>query len=269
MINNTYDIIGNGKTAKLVTYIRSQAHLKSPEPWPLVLVIPGGGYLEVVQREAEPIALAFNAKGFHTAVLHYSTAPETFPTALAQEAMAISFIKEHAKEWNVDPEKIFVTGYSAGGHLAASIGVFWNKPFLHELTGKTANEIKPAGLVLAYPVISSGEFAHKGSIQRLTGNSEDKELLELVSLEKQVSEDTPPTFIWSTVTDNVVPIENTLLFVNALQKCKVNYEVHIYPHGPHGLALVTPDTIEVGDAVELSDICDWVDHAAKFIKLHS
>lgn len=118
MIHQTFEITAMGKTAKLVTYIRSQAHLASPEPWPLVLVIPGGGYLEVVQREAEPIACAWGARGFHAAVLHYSTAPATFPTALAQEAMAIALIKQHAAQWNVDPDRIFVSGYSAGGHLA-------------------------------------------------------------------------------------------------------------------------------------------------------
>ena len=272
MIHNTYDIDAEGKVAKLITYIRSQAHLASPEPWPLILVIPGGGYLENVQREAEPIATAFNAKGFHAAVLNYSTEPEKFPTALMQVAKAINFIKENAKEWNVDPEKIFVTGYSAGGHLAASIGVFWNRDFLLERTGLTEEQTKPAGLILAYPVITSGEYAHRGSIDRVTGyDRENKELLELVSLEKQVTKDTPPTFIWSTVEDAVVPVENTLFFVNALQQNKVEYELHIYPKGPHGLALVTEDTVTRDGNVnwnEIGRLAHWVDDAASFIKLY-
>ena len=267
MIHQTFEITAMGKTAKLVTYIRSQAHLASPEPWPLVLVIPGGGYLEVVQREAEPIACAWGARGFHAAVLHYSTAPATFPTALAQEAMAIALIKQHAAQWNVDPDRIFVSGYSAGGHLAASIGVFWNRPFLHELTRLSPDDMRPAGLVLAYPVITSGEYAHAGSMRNLLGEKYgDAALTALVSLEKQVSAETPPTFIWSTVTDAVVPVENTLLFACALQRHKVDYELHVYPRGPHGLALVTEDTIEIGNAAELQDIADWPDHAAVFIR---
>lgn len=132
--------------------------------------------------------------------------PPLFPTALAQEAMAIALIKQHAAQWNVDPDRIFVSGYSAGGHLAASIGVFWNRPFLHELTRLSPDDMRPAGLVLAYPVITSGEYAHAGSMRNLLGEKYgDAALTELVSLEKQVSAETPPTFIWSTVTDAVVP----------------------------------------------------------------
>ena len=92
----------------------------------------------------------------------------------------------------------------------------------------------------------------------------DAELTELVSLEKQVSADTPPTFIWSTAEDAVVPVENTLLFAGALQRNHVGFEMHVYPRGPHGLALVTEDTIETGNAAELRDIADWPDHAALF-----
>lgn len=267
MIYQTFEITALGETAKLVTYIRSQAHLAAPEPWPLVLVIPGGGYLEVVQREAEPIACAFNARGFHAAVLHYSTAPAVFPAALVQEALAIRLIRQHAAQWNVDPDKIFVSGYSAGGHLAASIGVFWNRPFLSELAQLEPADMRPAGLALAYPVITAGEYAHAGSMRNLLGKKYgDAELTELVSLEKQVSADTPPTFIWSTAEDAVVPVENTLLFAGALQRNHVDFEMHVYPRGPHGLALVTEDTIETGNAAELRDIADWPDHAALFMR---
>ena len=116
-------------------------------------------------------------------------------------------------------------------------------------------------------MITSGEYAHAGSMRNLLGEKYgDAALTELVSLEKQVSAETPPTFIWSTVTDAVVPVENTLLFACALQRHKVDYELHVYPRGPHGLALVTEDTIEIGNAAELQDIADWPDHAAVFIR---
>ena len=270
MINNTYEIEANGQTAKLVTYIRSQAHLKEERPWPLVLVLPGGGYLEVVQREAEPIACTFLAEEFHCAVLHYSVAPNRFPTALIQVAKAIALIKEHAKEWNVDPDNIFVTGYSAGGHLAASIGVFWNRDFLLKASLLTAEQTRPAGLVLAYPVISAVHSPHAGSFRNLLGEDfGNEEKMSFVSLETQVTKDTPPTFIWSTVTDAVVPVENTLSFANALRANGVDFEMHVYPRGPHGLALVTPDTLETGNADELRNIADWPKHAAHFIRLIS
>ena len=160
---------------------------------PLILLCPGGGYTRTSDREAEPMALKFLAMGYHAAVLRYSCAPAEYPTSLKELAYSIKFLREHAKEWHIDPHKIVVEGCSAGGHLAASLGVFWDEDFLAESQGLSASEhelLRPDGLLLCYPVITSGEFAHRGSFENLLG-SRQEELGEKLSLEKQVTNKVP------------------------------------------------------------------------------
>ena len=125
--------------------------------------------------------------------------------------LTASLLREHAKEWHIDPHKIVVEGCSAGGHLAASLGVFWDEDFLAESQGLSASEhelLRPDGLLLCYPVITSGEFAHRGSFENLLG-SRQEELGEKLSLEKQVTNKVPKTFIWHTFADQSVPVENS------------------------------------------------------------
>ncbi len=204
---------------------------------PAVLVLPGGGYAFTSEREATPVALEFASAGMSVFILHYSVAPDVyFPTELVQAYAAIRTIRQNAAEWNIDPDQIYVCGFSAGGHLAASTGVFWNRDWVHAL-GFPGEEHKPNGLILSYPVITGGEFAHRGSFESLLGERYSEELVELNSLEKQVSKDTPRCFVWHTDEDNGVPVQNSLLFASALAAEGVPVELHIYPHGGHGLSL--------------------------------
>lgn len=268
MITEKIEIKAGTVQATITTYLLSDVHrAQSLPPRPAVLVIPGGGYLENCQREAEPIAIAYNARGFNACVLSYSCTPAVFPTALGQAACALAYMREHASEWNIDPDRIFVMGFSAGGHLTASLGVFWEKPFLSALVGKPNDLLKPNGLVLSYPVITSGGYAHHNSIKNLLGKDyNDEKLMELVSLEKQISENTPKTFIWSTWTDEVVPIENTLLFINALRAKGIEFESHIFPKGNHGASLGTMETHMDGSELVLPNVQCWVDFAARWMK---
>ena len=214
---------------------------QAPETRPAVIVIPGGGYWEVSYREAERIALFYNAAGFNAFVLDYCTAPHKQPLPIMNVANSIKIIRENATEWNVDPEKIAVCGFSAGGHLAASISTLWND---EEIFGndKEKNLLhRPNATILAYPVISSGEFAHKGSFKNLIGE-EENELWEKYSLENQVNADTPPAFLWHTFEDKTVPVENSLFYASALRKYDIPFELHIYPNGGHGMARVSNET---------------------------
>jgi len=117
----------------------------------------------VSDREAEPIAIQMNAMGFHACVLRYSIHPAKFPTALTQLAKAVAYVRSHAKEWNVNSDKIVVTGFSAGGHLVASLGTLWQEQFLADIMQEPKENYKPDGLILSYPVITSGEYAHRDS----------------------------------------------------------------------------------------------------------
>lgn len=250
---------GSGKDVCLETYILGDVMDGARNrKTPLVLICPGGGYAMTSNREAEPIALQFNSMGYQAAVLRYSCAPAVYPTALCEVAQSVKLIREHAEDWNVDAEKIIVMGFSAGGHLAASYGVFWNESWLTEKMQCDKQLLKPNGLVLCYPVISSKEeIAHQDSIKNLLGESYP-ETKEQVSLEDKVGKHTPKTFLWHTFTDPVVPFWNSFRFAEALGKAGVPMEYHLYPQGGHGLSLANEQTAnEEGKGVE--KVCQsWV-----------
>lgn len=273
MKNETYPIslAGSQPYAKLTTYIQEESAEIIISERPLVLVCPGGAYAFTSDREADPLALQFLAMGYHAAVLRYSVAPATFPTSLCELAYSIRLIRQHAKEWHVNPEQIIVLGCSAGGHLAASMGVFWNRDFLAKaLKAEDADhkQWKPDGMILCYPVITAGEFAHRGSFDNLIGDREAEisqilgaPALEALSLESQVSSDTPPAFLWHTFEDDGVPMENSLMFVNAMRRAGVSTELHIYPVGCHGLSLANRLTNNVQKECQswISLVHTWIE----------
>lgn len=233
MLNLTLPIKPEGlekSEATLKTYV-----LDGERKRPAVLICPGGGYQFLSPREGEAIALQFAAAGFHTFILNYTVKPENYKQPLLELATAVETIRDHATKWNLIADQLAVCGFSAGGHLAASLGVHWTK-----LGNAPKNQ--PNALILAYPVITSAEFTHAGSMLHLLGADASGQKKEEMSLEKQVTSQTPPTFLWHTVTDPVVPVENSLLFAGALREQDVPFELHIYPNGPHGLSLATTET---------------------------
>lgn len=254
-------------TGYLHTYFPENSQEMDPDRRrPVILICPGGGYAMTSDREAEPVALQFLSMGYHAAVLRYSTAPAEYPEALLQLGRSVAWLRENADRYAIDPERVVVLGFSAGGHLAASLGVFWNKGFLADRLGVRAESLRPAGLMLCYPVITSGEKAHRGSFECLLG-SRAEELREEVSLEKQVSEDTPRTFLWHTASDDCVPVENSLLFFQALLEKGVPAEMHIYPAGGHGLSLATEETSIRGGYGIQRECQSWLELAKVWLSL--
>ena len=232
-----------------------------------IIICPGGGYEFTSDREAEPIALKFVAQGFNAVVIRYSIAPVRYPTALLELAETVRYVREKEKEWNVDTEKVIVCGFSAGGHLAGSLGVLWNNEIIEKYLDIKNEEVKPNAMILCYPVISSGEFAHKGSFDSLLGEKEAEISRENLSLEKLVSIENPKTFLWHTFDDGTVPVQNSLLFSNALASNKVQFELHIYPSGVHGLGLCEEITAMNGRSEHInSHIASWFNLACQWIK---
>lgn len=231
----------HGFTPTLKTYLLD--NLETNVPRPAVIVFPGGGYKFCSPSEGERIAIGYNAAGFHSFVLDYSVAPHRHPTPIMDAAAAIKEVRKNAEEWNVNPDQVAIVGFSAGAHLAASISTLWDNPEIFTKEEIASALHKPNASILSYPVISSGEFREPGSFAALLGENATPELLELLSLEKQVKETTAPAFLWHTYEDNGVPVENTLLYAQALSKHKIPCEVHIYPKGAHGLSLVSDPTI--------------------------
>lgn len=233
---------------------------------PAVIVCPGGGYDFVSEREADPIAMRFAAYGVHAFVLQYSVVGKLFPTALLELAQSVAYVRANAENWDIDPNKIAVCGFSAGGHLAASLGVYWNNDILKKPLGFT-DQHKPNAMILSYPVITSEKkYRHNGSIRNLVGGVKTTQsILDQISLEKQVNRDTPRTFIWHCADDNCVPVENTICFISALSKNKISFESHIYPSGGHGLSLC--DDTTASNPHHLNKTCSgWFDLALDWLK---
>ena len=231
---------------------------------PAVLICPGGGYEFLSDREAEGIALAFASEGIPAFVLRYSIRKKQFPTALLEAAAALAYIRANAWEWDINPSGISICGFSAGGHLAASLLVHWDKPFVREPLGLTEQHRPNAG-ILCYPVITTGELAHQGSIDNITCQDSSEAMLSLVTLERQVSAHTPPTFLWHCADDGCVPVENSLRFAQALSTHKIPFEMHIYPSGGHGLALANEVTSRTAE--QLAPVAaGWLGLAVAWVK---
>ena len=164
-----------------------------------------------------------------------------------------------------DPEKIIVAGFSAGGHLAANLGVSWQQPFLAEALQGANEEWRPNGLLLSYPVLSSGELGHQDSFRSLLADRYETEKAAL-SLETLVNEQTPPTFLWHTLEDGLVLAENSLLFAEQLRKFNIPYELHIFPRGGHGLSLGTPETANSDQHGTEASVVRWPELFADWVK---
>ncbi len=231
---------------------------------PGLIVVPGGGYHHCSPREGEPVAAEFLARGFQTFVFTYLCEPQNarYPEQLLEVASAVDYVRKHADEFNVNPDELFLVGFSAGGHLTGCLAVD------HQNLSKKAGvalDCKPTAIGLCYPVISQ-IHGHQGSFDAiLKGYSEEEkaELYKLVNLNEAVNEQTPPAFIWATAEDGVVPTDNALRYALAMDKAGITYELHIYPHGPHGLSTASKEI----NAVEVADmyrIRRWAKNCAEF-----
>lgn len=232
-----------------------------------ILIIPGGGYGGVCSdREGEPVALAFLSHGFNAFVLHYSHAGnsnKTFPAQLIEASIAMIHIKDHADMYNVDPEQVFVAGFSAGGHLAGCLGTMWHKQEVCSLIDMRYGRNRPAGMMLIYPVVTASEpYWNSGSIQNLLGTREptEEQLLEC-SLEKHVDARSCPAFIVHTSNDQTVDVRNALALANAYAVAGQQFELHVYPDAPHGVALGNRITKCGVEKWENPQIAKWVENA--------
>ena len=228
----------NGYKAPLRCYIPDAApHAQYQTNRPAVIVFPGGAYKSTYGGEAEPIALQYLAAGACAFVLDYTCAPARFPQALLEGLTAIRTVRESAEEYGVDPTRIAVCGFSAGGHLAATTATLWKNACLNGMIEEDRTLYRPDKMILCYPVTSYK--SHNGSYKNLLGeeNVTNAERLALVSVEQQVDEDTPPAYIWHNCDDKAVLVGEMLLFAKALCDHNVPVELRVYPKGGHGTCL--------------------------------
>lgn len=262
MILETIHLRPEDEKITLTAYISENTPELNLPPRPAIVVAPGGGYQFLSDREGEPIVKEFLAAGFNAFLLRYSIGENAvFPRPLVDMSRAIVHIRENAQRYHVNPDRIFVVGFSAGGHLTASIGTLWHKEYAKASPDMPEGMNRPTGVILSYPVISSGEYAHRGSFDHILGTkTPTEEQNRAYSLELQVDDDAVPAYIWHTTTDTCVPVQNSLLYAAQLAQHKIPFEMHIFPKGPHGLSLATAETNH-GQPCEYPETVQWIDEA--------
>lgn len=267
-IVNLYQWMGleqpENASCSLICYgIQTSDKVSSLRRKPAVLILPGGGYSHTSPREAEPVALRFAARGYAPFVLHYSCAPAAFPVALREAAMAMRYIREHAAEYEVNPHMVAAIGFSAGGHLCGTLGTLYDSREA-ALIG-TPEQLRPDALGLCYPVAVAWGRTHEGSFENLSGG--DGALRQRLSLEKLVRPDMPPVFLWHTRDDNAVPCRNSLILAGALEEAGVDFSLHIYRHGCHGLSTADSMVYPASQVPSHSwDVPGWLDSMIRFFE---
>lgn len=230
---------------------------------PAALIFPGGGYEHLSARESEPVALRFATRGWAAFVLEYSVAPVRFPVPLQEAALAMRYIRERAGELEIDPNMVAAVGFSAGGHLAGLLGTMWDDPRLAGPAGGVS--LRPDALGLCYPVAVAWGATHRGSFDNLTGG--DGALAQALSLDKLVRGNMPPVFLWATRNDGSVPCRNSLVLAQSLDEAGVDFALHLYRRGKHGLATADAMAFPADAMPEMSwDVPGWPEAMLAFFR---
>lgn len=222
-----------------------------------VIVFPGGGYGMKAAHEGPVIGEWLQKIGITAFVVDYRVAPYRHPAEISDAMRAVKYVRFHASRYGIDTNRIAVMGFSAGAHLAGSVSVHYDKPMYEETDRIDRESCKPNLTILCYPVVDMGTYRHDGSRQNLLGELPRESMTEFMSLHKQVTADTPETFIWHTSTDQAVPVMNSLLYAQALAAQNIPFEYHVYPLGHHGLGL----------SPEEPYVAKWANDLREYLKL--
>lgn len=295
MINKKI-IIGNNERTTLTTYILDNIHATQKRP--IILVCPGGGFLDCSPYEGESVAIRMNAAGYHAAVLVYSTAAtagenSAYPKPLYDLAEAISIVRNNVKEWNIDENKVVILGFSAGAYLCGLYCSYWNKPLLR---GKGKSEkLKPNAVVLCYPLLdlelNISEIQEKVdkevNMKNIIGTTENRidtatfwdmsrkaqfgnnhpseDEIKTYNPILHINEYTPPTFLWHTFTDEAVSPLHSIRYAEKLCQMNIQCELHIYSNGDHGLSLADKTSAKKESQIN-SHVASWSELAIEWIE---
>jgi len=268
MICEKIDLYGDHRVM-LYTYVQKWTTV--PGHYPRrggVVVLPGGAYMFHGVSEGEPVAAAFAAAGLNGYLLRYSIAAHAeFPNSAADVMRALQLIRQPAEDWNQDPDKLALCGFSAGGHVAACVGTMWNRADLQRAAGEPGEAGKPNALILGYPCITVDVEGQGHMYSLLAGDDQSmEELREIASAEKWVGSHTPPVFLWNMYGDRMVPVEHGLKFLSALAAKDVPFESHTYMEGNHASSLNTPVS-SLGDPErENSHAARWMGDCLQWLR---
>lgn len=247
-------------------YFDAYVHDEDDDARPALLVVPGGGYDHLSPNEAENVAVRFYHLGYQAFVLNYTVdSTKSFPLKhqpLKDISRAVRLLRKNADKYRIYESKVVVCGFSAGGHLAASLCVHYKDVEDPEFADFSN---RPDGAILSYPVITSSTHAHKRSFEVLLGPLATMDDLRYYSIEKQVTEDMVPSFIWCTAQDENVPIDNSLVMAKAMREKKVPYALHIYSEGLHGINLGEGQ----GKYGPIPEVQSWPELADSFLMRHA
>lgn len=262
MIYETYPIREHARLVRIgyapsdeMPYLRNR---------PAVVICPGGGYWWCSDREADPVAMQFLSEGYQAFILYYSCQENAvFPNSLLDLCAAMKLIYEKADEFGVIRGKVAVCGFSAGGHLAASLGVYWNDPKIVARSGCQNGENRPDALILGYPVTSTSWIENDDALPRLIGENDPQAVKQKLNLPDAVTASCPQTFLAHTVRDDVVPVEDSIVFASALIRAGVPCELHVFPNGGHGLSLSDAQVCEDGGDLSFAQ---WMPLAKSWLR---
>ncbi|WP_413374600.1 alpha/beta hydrolase [Alkalihalobacillus sp. 1P02AB] len=283
---------GNNETYYVKYLLDNSVEIDKDRKHPVMIICPGGGYHYTSDREAEPVALQYLSAGYNVFVLRYTTKDKgntEYPTPLYDLAKMILTVRQNADEWNIDPDRIAISGFSAGAHLCASLAVHWQEPFLSEKFGVDAEILRPNAVVLGYPwldllytnkMMDRDESANiaipglgtkkevlKAANKAIMGENDSEERIFEVSPINFVNEKVPPVFIWHTAADNLIYVGNSLKFGLKLEEYKIPFEMHIFEKGEHGLSLGNTVSGNVDEQIN-EDAAQWLDLSVKFLSRH-
>ena len=268
MRTNTFVLSEKYPDCTVTTYIHEPSEELAIDSRRAIIVCPGGAFEYHSDREAEPIALQYFAAGLNVFLLRYSVKANAKNDApMIESALLVKHIREHAEEYFVDPKYVFITGFSAGGHVAASCGTMWNDPAVRAAMGDAPEGInRPTATLPCYAVISGGQYAHRWSIDNLCGGpSEGTAGADRYSMELHVDSTTSPAFLWHTFNDACVSVMNSVLYAEAMIKAGVPVELHIYPDGNHALALCNKETWSRIPSHINPTVQGWIKEAIRYV----
>lgn len=233
--------------------------------YPAMLIMAGGAYRWVSEREQEPVAFGYLSRGYSAFSLIYSCAPHSYPVALREAVMAMIYIRQNAAELNVDPNMVCAMGFSAGGHLLGSLANLYNDGSCEDLIEKSGISPRPDAVVYCYPVVTTGEKAHAGSAENISGG--DPERARYLSIENNITSDAPPAFIWHTQEDQSVPVRNSLLLASAYEKAGVPFSLHIFEKGVHGMSTADSQVYPASAVPKCStDMPKWLEMSVNWLR---
>ncbi|WP_010167846.1 alpha/beta hydrolase [Candidatus Epulonipiscium viviparus] len=233
---------------------------------PCIIICPGGYYQYTSDREAEPIALKFLSEGYNVFILRYSVLPVQYPQQLLELAAAVAHVRVNATQYYIDPKNISIAGFSAGGHLCASLATLFGRKFISDTLKIKSTDCYPNKLLLGYAVIDIKPHTPPKFVVEDIDITPSRQEYYTTAISDYVSAATPPTFIWHTISDKVVPVENAFMFADALRKNSIPFELHIYPFGTHGLSLAN-DQSATNEKHLNEHVASWVNLALEWLKI--